>query len=135
VKLRVLTLVLGIALILVTTYIYKYPFVLLEYRGVAANYIYDVRGSYYLHETKLNLPVNLYEGTTWLKDDLVPYKYAIYYAILAIVILVLNPIIMCGFIMINAILPDRFTRQRRFIGEGVELLQCWCGAEALVVAT
>lgn len=140
-KLRLFTVFIGLSLLFIIYFLLFHPFLLLEYRGVAASYITHVRGSEHIHHggmsnmTKLDLPVNLIEATVWLKNDMIPYKFAIYYAILAILILIANPLLCCSMIVLNACLPDKFLKIRRFIGEQVEVLQCWCGPEAMVIAS
>jgi hypothetical protein len=109
----------------------KISFIHFQYSGIIGGYI--SRSGSTVQGGLVTLPLNLYEVVTWLVDDLVPIGFAWYYSICAIFILVVNPLLLALLAIISVTVARPC--DRRFIFEGIELLQCWCGSEAIVIAS
>mmetsp|Transcript_43475 Transcript_43475/g.55826 ORF Transcript_43475/g.55826 Transcript_43475/m.55826 type:complete len:407 (-) Transcript_43475:270-1490(-) len=133
-QVKISVIIIGLLFLLTIIYLLLYPFLLCKYRGIIAPSITKLKDSKY-HHGEPNIYLNLYDATTQLELDLIPLKFSRYYTIAAIIILIINPIIVCLLCMGNVLIPDRLTKPRKLICELIETLQCWCGCEALVIAT
>jgi len=114
-------------------YVCKNEFITFKYTGVVKPYI-ELKGGTN-DDGEVELSLNLWEVVFRLKDDLVPRSYALFYCVAAALILLANPLALAVTAIVDVCLPDHYMGSRRFVGGAIELLQCWCGGEAIVVAS
>jgi hypothetical protein len=81
------------------------------------------------------LSVNLRQICAKLQPDLVPVAHAWFYWGAAWALLVGNPCLLAVLAAALALVPDQSRKARRRLGELVEALQCWCGAENIAIAS
>jgi hypothetical protein len=126
-------LILAVALLLGTSLVYslQYNFIHFQYSGIIGGYI--SRSGTCEQDGLVTLPLDLFKIVTELVYDLIPVGFAWFYSIWAIIILVINPLLLA---LLSIILVTVARLQdRRGILECIELLQCWSGGEAIVIAS
>jgi len=128
---RVLIFLVALLLGTFTIYSLQYNFIHFQYSGVIGGYI--SRSGSHVQDNLVTLPLDLFDVVTWLVYDLIPVGFAWFYSIWAIIILVINPLLLALLSIIVATVAR--VKDRRGILECIELLQCWSGGEAIVIAS
>ena len=130
---RILVFSVAVGLVAATYLSCTWRFISFQYTGVIAPYISVKDGS---HEKGiLTVSLNLWEVTTQLKDDLIPAGFAWLYSVCAVLILIVDPLLLATAAIIDVCLSNSNIAARRMVGEVIELLQCWSGGEAILVAS
>jgi len=83
----------------------------------------------------LSFALGLVDTLTRIRTSMKPKSFALFYTAVGLTVLAANPLLLSLLALADACLPDRLVAARRKVGEAVELLQCWCAGEAIVVAT
>jgi len=116
----------------------RVPFIKFTYTGAFEPYIVvpdSTGGTQSGDGGPLELGVSLHQICAKLLPDLVPVAHAWFYWGSAWMLLVGNPCLLALLAALLALVPDGARRTRRLIGEAAEVLQCWCGAENIAIAT
>jgi hypothetical protein len=130
---RWLVLVLALLLLASECIALTSPILSFQYTGVIGPYLSADGG----HDEKgtLTLSLNLWDAVSRLKDDMAPKSFATYYTVAATIILVVNPVLLALAAIHASVLPDAPVKSRQHVGQVIEVLQCWCGGEAILIAS
>jgi hypothetical protein len=138
---RLLALFLAFTLLTLIVVLCHYPFVRFKYTGIIKPYLIVSHEDYDVGEdddgsgASLTLALNLAQMLRRIKTSMVPKSYALFYTVTGTVLLLANPALLAAAAIVSACIPDKLSNARRAIEEFIEVLQCWCAGEAIVVAT